>query len=220
MSTLKLHNFFFNSTFVQWRIGEICSVMPKTSRIQLNGRDLSYLLVRSNQCTGGICKHLETRHKSRLLHRLMHIYVSLCVHICAIVHISTMYFRRKVKGTISLITVISFFSFKYLFWRPKKATKTERKTIISLAGYRHWSTHFLIRVIISLLACLYMWEIFVSLCDTPVLWWIWAWLFSSNTIKHWMLRRNEMQSFKTVRMLISWLGVNILPSQRDLMTAT
>ena len=148
------------------------------------------------------------------------IFMSLCMHICAIVHISSMYFRRKVNDTLSLITVISFFSFKYLFWRPKKAIKTEGKTIISLAGYRHWSTHFLIRVIISLLACLYMWEIFVSLCDTPVLWWIWAWSFSSNTIKHWMLRRNEMQSFKTVRMLISWLGVNILPSQPDLMTTT
>lgn len=72
---------------MQWRTGEICSVMPKASRIQLNGRDLSYLLVRSNQCTGGICKHLETRHKSRLLHRLMHIYVSLCTHVCAIVQL-------------------------------------------------------------------------------------------------------------------------------------
>ena len=112
---------------MQWRTGEICYVMPKTSRIQLNGRDLSYLLIRSNQCTGGIRKHLETRHKSRLLHRLMHIYVSLCMHICAIVHISSMYFRRKVNDILSPITVISFFSFNYLFWRRKKLQRLKEK---------------------------------------------------------------------------------------------
>ena len=39
------------------------------------------------------------------------IFMSLCMHICAIVHISSMYFRRKVNDTLSLITVISFFSF-------------------------------------------------------------------------------------------------------------
>lgn len=86
----------------------------------------------------------------------MHIYVPLCMHDCAIVHINSMYFRRKVNDTLSLLTVISFFSFKYLFWRSKKAIKTERKAIISVAGYCHWSTHFLVRVIISLFACLYM----------------------------------------------------------------
>ena len=41
----------------------------------------------------------------------MHIYVSLCMHVCAIVHINSMYFRRKVNDTLSLLTVISFFSF-------------------------------------------------------------------------------------------------------------
>ena len=128
--------------------------MPITSRIQLNGRDLSHLLVRSNQCTGGICKHLETRHKSRLLHRLMHIYVIVHAHLCNSTYQFHVFQKKSENDTLSLITVISFFSFKYLFWRPKKAIKTEGKTIISLAGYRHWSTHFLIRVIISLLACI------------------------------------------------------------------
>lgn len=130
--------------------------MPKTSRIQLNGRDLSSLLVRSNKCTGGIYKQLETRHKSRLLLRLMHIDVSLCTHIFTIVHISSKYFRRKVNDSPLLIIVISFFFFKYLFWRPKKLQKNGGKAIISLVGYFHCSSQFLIRMITFLFACLYM----------------------------------------------------------------
>jgi hypothetical protein len=70
-------------------------VIPKTARVQLNSSDLCKLLVRSNQYTGSICKHLETRHKNRLSLRLMHIYVSLCMHICTIVHISSKYVRKN-----------------------------------------------------------------------------------------------------------------------------
>lgn len=39
----------------------------------------------------------------------MHIYVSLCMHDCAIVHINSMYFRRKVNDTFTTYCHFIFF---------------------------------------------------------------------------------------------------------------
>jgi len=94
-------------TVACWRV--------KPARIQLKTEDLCKFLGRSNQWTGSICKHLEMRHKNRLSFRLMHMYASLCVRVCTVLHTGTSTRLRKGGRQTCLSLLSACFSFYMTF---------------------------------------------------------------------------------------------------------